>query len=457
MKRTRIVFVLTVIAFLLAMCHKPNELAETDYDERLSGGSQTVFDETSKAFSHGFSGMNGDDDGAHEAGDGHFEDVFVTAPAPMNGGLGPVYNNTSCAGCHHNDGIGMPTTGSPRSSLLMRISFAGQDEHGGAIAVPGYSTQIQDKSIFGKLKECAVNISYQPQKYTFEDGEEYTLWSTSYTLSDFSVAISGNYLLSPRLAPPVFGLGLLEAIPEADILANVDEADANGDGISGKANYVWDPEKNKMMLGRFGLKANTATLLTQVAAAYNNDMGVTNRVFPHETSAGQTQVDDLADDPELPDSVLDETKFYVQTLQVPARRNVTNPDVIKGKQIFAAAKCATCHIPTMYTGVDVVLGGLNNQRIHPYTDMLVHDMGAGLADNRPDFKADGNEWRTAPLWGIGLREKVNYPAFYLHDGRGRSLIEAVMWHGGEAQQAVDYVKKLSKADRDALISFLKSL
>ena len=456
MKKTITAVFISGILLLFAMCRKPETFPESQYDERLSGGSQTAFDNTAGAFTNPFEGMSEHDLLIHDLGDGAFEATFLTAPSPGNSGLGPAFNNVSCRSCHHNDGIGVPTAGGNESSLLMRISLPGMGDHGGPIPVPGYGFQLQDKAVFGKQPECKVNISYTYQTYSFADGETYKLWTPDYTLTNLYSPISG-YLLSPRLAPPVFGLGLLAAIPEMSILANADVNDANGDGISGKPNYVWEPLTQTMMLGRFGLKANTATLLTQVAAAYNNDIGITSRVFPKETVDGQTQMDNLNDDAELPDSILDAVKFYVQTLQVPARRNVTDAQVIKGKQIFINAKCESCHQQTMTTAVNVAFSPISNQRIHPYTDLLVHDMGVGLADGRPDFDANGNEWRTAPLWGVGLFEKVNYPAFYLHDGRARTLIEAIMWHDGEAHQSVNYVKQLSKADRDALIQFLKSL
>lgn len=442
---------------LLVMCRKPQPFPEELLDERLSGGTQTAFDATSKAFTNEFSGLSANDSKVHELGDDAFEQTFVTAPAPVNSGLGGAFNNVSCVSCHHNDGIGVPTAGASESSLLMRVSFAGTGEHGGAVAVPGYGTQVQDKAIFGKQPEATVNISYTTQSFSFPDGETYELQTPVYTLSNLYTAISGGYLLSPRLAPPVFGLGLLEAIPESKIILNEDVNDADGDGISGKANYVWDDFTQQQMLGRFGLKANTATLLTQCAAAYNNDIGITSYVFPKETNHGQPQADNNSDDPELADSILNAVKFYVQTLQVPARRNVDDAKVKLGKQIFMDAKCESCHKQTLTTDVNVALPSISNQSIHPYTDMLVHDMGAGLADNRPDFMADGNEWRTTPLWGIGLFEVVNFPAYYLHDGRARTLTEAIMWHGGEAQQSKNYVAQLSKSDRDALLKFLKSL
>lgn len=457
MKRIKIILVLGSFLFLLEMCRKPELFPEEGYDERLSGGSQTAFDNTSQAFSHVFDGMNAYDQMIHGLGDVHFEQTFVTAPAPVNSGLGPAFNNVSCLSCHHNDGIGVPTAGEAQSSLLMRISLPGADHHGGPLPVPGYGTQLQDKAIFGKSPECSVNISYSFQSFSFADGETYELRTPSYTLTNLYKPIDGSYLLSPRLAPPVFGLGLLEAVPEYEIVANADVNDANADGISGKPNYVWDPATQSMQLGRFGLKANTASLLNQVAAAYNNDIGITNKVFPKETTWGQSQLDNLNDDPELPDSILNAVKFYVQTLQVPARRNVTDANVIRGKNIFMNAKCASCHLPTLTTDVNVAFSQLSNQSIHPYTDLLLHDMGEGLADDRPDFAADGQEWRTAPLWGVGLFETVNYPAYYLHDGRARTLLEAIMWHGGEAGPSKNYVEQLSKEERDDLLSFLESL
>ena len=457
MKKLGILLIIGGFIVIFSMCRKPELFPENEYDERLSGGTQTAFDATSKAFGHEFRNMNSYDEEIHELGDKHFEQAFVTAPAPVNSGLGPAYNNVSCVSCHHNDGIGVPTAGESQSSLLMRISLSGPDEHGGPKPVPGYGTQLQDKAVFGKQPECRVNIDYFYDTYTLNDGSSYEMRTPTYSCTDFYLPITDNYWLSPRLAPPVFGLGLLEAIPDAAILANADLADANGDGISGKPNYVWDNFTKSKMLGRFGLKANTATILTQVAAAYNNDIGITSKVFPDETVSGQLQMDGQSDDPELPDSILQSVKFYIQTLQVPARRNTEDPQVKLGKKIFMNAACGSCHIETFTTGINVAFPLVSNQLIHPYTDLLLHDMGPGLADNRSDFEAGGQEWRTAPLWGIGLFETVNYPAYYLHDGRARTLTEAIMWHGGEAEKSKTYVQQLSKEDREALLKFLESL
>ncbi|MBP9084071.1 MAG: c-type cytochrome, partial [Bacteroidia bacterium] len=225
----------------------------------------------------------------------------------------------------------------------------------------------------------------------------------------------------------------------------------------GKANYGYDVIKQRHVLGRFGWKAAQPTLKQQTAGAYHEDMGVTSSYFPYESAHGQLQDDGLNDDTELTDSLLHAVTFYVQTLAVPARRNADTPTVMEGKNIFMNAGCGSCHRPSMTTAVNVAFPEISNQKIFPYSDMLLHDMGSELADNRGDYRATGNEWRTPPLWGIGLTKLVNGHNNYLHDGRARSLIEAIMWHGGEGAASRNYVKQLSAVDRAKLISFLESL
>ncbi len=456
-RKVYIVTALLCLPVFLMMCRKADQFDETQYDPRLSGGLATVFDETSRAFGHEIDGMNEADIHAHEVGDRSVEQTFVTAPAPVNSGLGPVFSNVSCISCHHNDGKGSPTSGFVNSSMLFRLSILGTDAHGGPLPVPGFGLQLQDLATFGVTPEAKVAISYSNQIITFPDGEIVTLRVPAYTINNPYTPLPGTYLFSPRMAPPFFGLGLLQNISETTILSHADETDSDGDGISGKANYVWDAYLNKTMIGRFGMKANTATILTQVAAAYSQDMGVTNYLFPTESSFGQPQYDNRNDDTELQDSVLNGVAFYIKSLAVPARRNVLDPVNISGEQIFKQINCSSCHLPTVQTGVDVTFPQLSNQRIHPYTDLLLHDMGAGLADNRPDFLATGSEWKTPALWGIGLFERTNGTPFYLHDGRARTIEEAILWHGGEAETSKNKFKELSTSDRKALVKFIKSL
>lgn len=448
----------SIIYIILIACNKFDGGYTNPDDEWRSGGQQTVFDQSSGAFGHAFATLNETLERVHEKGDVQFGATFVTAPARVNGGRGPVFNNVGCASCHINDGRGkIPGIGDTSVLMLFRISIAGQNANGGPNPVPGFGDQLQTNANLGVQKEGTVSITYNDEAFAFNDGTHYKLRFPTYAIYNTYTSFPSNAMLSPRVAAPIFGLGLLEGVSENEILSRVDEKDVDGDGISGKANYVWDVISNKTSLGRFGWKANQPNLLQQVAAAYNQDIGITNSVFPQESTWGQPQYDNLKDDPELADSLLYPVEFYIRTLSVPGRRNLTDATVQQGKQLFAQAGCAKCHVPDMRTAVNVSFPDISNQLIHPYTDLLLHDMGDSLADNRPDFLATGNEWRTAPLWGIGLTQKVNGHNNFLHDGRARSLMEAIMWHGGEALQARNKVKAMSADERNALVKFLESL
>jgi len=427
-------------------------------NESLSGGETTLADASTHAFSSPAPNLDEAGLEQHLAGDADFEAVFVTAPASVNGGLGPVFNQTSCEGCHPKDGRGAPPEeGGEFDTMFLRLSTPGKDSTtGGPVAVEGFGTQLFQKSIFGMQSHADVTVTYTEESKTFADGKPYSLRTPHYNVKPY-IDLPDDVMFSPRVAPAVFGRGLLEAIPESTILALADENDADGDGISGKANYVWHPVEKKTVLGRFGLKANNPTLIVQNAGAYHGDIGITSPIFPVDTSTGLPQDDGLQDDPEISMETLENVTFYVQTLSVPARRNTDKAEVRQGQIIFAQAGCGSCHVPTIKTGEFEGVESISNQVIHPYTDMLLHDMGEGLADNRPDFLADGNEWRTPPLWAIGLTEVVHGHTFFLHDGRARNLMEAIMWHGGEAEDAKNYVNNLSETERDALLAFLNSL
>lgn len=422
-----------------------------------SGGETTIFNASSAAFSFPAPNLDGSAFNLHTEGDAAFEATFVTAPANVNAGLGPVYNNTSCIGCHARDGRGRPPLADENfSSMLFRISIPGADAQGGPNPVPGFGGQLQDRGVFGIPAEGKVNVTYIDRQGTFADGLPYTLREPRYVVASSYRPIPAGMMISPRVAPPVFGLGLLEAIPESALLANADPSDQNGDGISGRANYVWDAQADRTTIGRFGWKAGAPSLLQQAAAAYNNDMGITSTMFKLETCHGQTQCDTSSDDPEVDLQTLKAAAHYTATLAVPARRGLNDTRVQRGEVVFRAANCNRCHMETLQTGVAPNAPYLSNQTIHPYTDLLLHDMGDELADNRPDYLADGREWRTPPLWGIGLTRIVSGHTFFLHDGRARDLMEAILWHGGEAATARNYVQQLPRADRDALIAFLES-
>ena len=454
-----------LVSILLSACDSESPVAVESTPvfstSELSGGETTVFDASSHAFSIPAPNLSTAALAKHLEGDVEFEAVFVTAPAVVNPGLGPIYNNVSCINCHSRDGRGRPPgIDEGLVSLLFRLSLPkAEDSVAGKppTPVPGFGTQLNNRAIVEANPEGTVKIEYTEQTLTTADGTRVHLRHPNYTLTETYQPLPENVEVSPRVAPAVFGLGLLEAIPENAILAYADEADIDGNGISGKPNYVWDVVEQRYTLGRFGWKANQPTLLQQVAAAYNDDMGITTSLFSVENSAGQSQLTEHSVTPEVSDEILEVVTFYVQTLAVPARRDIDDPQVKQGEQLFAEAQCANCHVPTLRTSVLAGVPSVSNQTIHPYTDLLLHDMGPDLADNRPDFHASGREWRTPPLWGIGLVQRVNGHTNFLHDGRARDLMEAILWHGGEAEASRQTVKQMSKAERDALIAFLESL
>lgn len=434
----------------------PIKDADTEqYD--AAGGATTVYGATSHAFSQPAPNLSGVAFNLHTDGDRAFEQAFVTAPAPNNAGLGPVFNNNSCIGCHVRDGRGRPPLpGEEMSTMLLRLSIAGHGANGGPRPVPNFGDQLQTRAIVGMQPEGKALITYTERVEQLSDGSTVVLRVPHYTIAQAHVSLPPDVLISPRIAPPVFGLGLLEAVSEADILRYADEHDANGDGISGRANYVWDVVAQRPALGRFGWKANQPSLLQQAAGAYNGDMGVTSPLFPKENCDGQPGCTS-SPTPDIDDKTLKATAFYTRTLAVPARRNTENSTVRKGRTVFAAAGCASCHRPSMRTATVADLPEFSGQTFSAFTDLLLHDMGEELADNRPDYLASGREWRTPPLWGLGLTRIVNGYEAYMHDGRARTVLEAIMWHGGEAEKAREYVRKLPTSDREALLAFLASL
>ncbi len=428
-------------------------------NNEFSGGDTTAFVQSSSAFDNPASNLDSEGVARHLIGDAEFEQNFVTAPAIVNSGLGPAFNNNSCIACHPKDGRGRPPEeGGISNSFFLRISIPGVDpKTGGSLAIPGFGTQLFDRAIFGVQPEAIVETTYTEVNGKFGDDAPYQLRKPIFTIVNPYTALPDTYLTSPRVAPPVFGRGLLEAISDETMLEWADEDDLDNDGISGRANQVWDIVSETTVIGRFGLKANNPSVLVQTAGAYHGDIGITNELFPLESTAGQPQDDVLNDDTELRQGVLDDVVFYIQTLAVPARRNIDDPKVKNGQILFDQAGCTSCHIPTVTTGVLEGVPEVSNQVIHPYTDLLLHDMGEGLADGRPDFLANGQEWKTPALWGIGYTKVVNGHVFFLHDGRARNLTEAILWHGGEAESAKEYFRNLSSNDRESLIKFLESL
>lgn len=433
-------------------------------NEEFSGGNATTFISSRDAFGQAISNLEDLQENSFFVGNSLFNQNWVTAPASTTArdGLGPMFNARSCSGCHFKDGRGRaPEFFSEKSTgFLLRLHGLGQNSNGASIPDPNYGGQLQDQAILGVDAEGEVKITYEEIVAAFGDGASYNLRKPTYAVEGAKYGAISAPILSPRVAQQMCGVGLLEAISESDILANADEFDADGDGISGKPNYAWDNEKDVKRLGRFGWKAGQVNLINQNSAAFLGDLGVTSDIFPDEncTDAEQACQDAVnGGEPELIyDRLLDVTS-YSQTLAVPARRNHLDLDVLNGKRLFFEIGCESCHKSKITTGTHPTINALSNQLIRPYTDMLLHDMGDGLADGAKEFDANGNEWRTPPLWGIGLFETVNGHTNYLHDGRARNLTEAILWHGGEAEMSKDAFKELTKEERDQVIQFLNSL
>lgn len=436
----------------------------------LSGGDATVFVTGKEAFSLPSVNMPLLEKLDFNVGNSFFRNPWIPAPATTTArdGLGPLMNTNACQNCHIKDGRGHAPANLQDNavSLLVRLSLAESTEnkrlpHQGVIPEPNYGGQLQDFSIPNVQPEGRVQIHYTPVDITFMDGERLTLRQPTLTIDQLAYGeLHPDTQLSARIASPMIGLGLLEAIPEANILASQDIRDKNLDGISGKANWVWDQEQQTMTLGRFGWKAGQPSVKQQNAAAFNGDLGITSVLFNKDDCTAQQSQCVTAPNGgefELSNNILRLVTFYSQNLGVPARRNLQDPSVIEGEKIFNELGCANCHTTQWQTGADYPLPWLANQTIHPYTDMLLHNMGEGLADHRGEFSADGFEWRTPPLWGIGLTQAVSAEAGFLHDGRARTITEAIAWHGGEAASSQQRFLAADKARRSALLAFLDSL
>ena len=428
-----------------------------------AGGEGTVFDTTISAFALPARNLGAEDRRAFVVGNSFFNDTWVIAPASTDGrdGLGPTFNANSCSSCHFKDGRSAPPgPDDPEGpGLLMRLSVPGQGSNGGPIGDPTYGGQLNHQSIPGVPAEGRIEITYEEVSGRFGDGGLYSLQRPTYRIEPALGPLAADVTMSPRVGPALIGVGLLEAVPEATILARADPDDADGDGISGRPNRVWDGVAERTVVGRFGWKANVATVEQQVAGAFLGDIGITSRLQPDENCPPVQTLCGTAiggGRPELDDHKLQRVTFYTRTLAVPARRDAADADTRRGAAVFSQVGCSSCHTPSMRTGKSEV-PELEDQAIQPFTDLLLHDMGPGLADGRTDFEASGSEWRTPPLWGIGLVEVVNGHTRFLHDGRARSLEEAILWHGGEAEASQRLYTDLPASDRAAILAFLRSL
>lgn len=446
---------------------------EVPYGYALSAGTSTLFLNSSVAYDTEAPWVEGSYLSRFTRGDKLYDDMR-TASNGIGGGLGPVYAGYSCGSCHRNAGRTRPALwndgGSGQygfSAMLVYVS-----KKNGA-QFKDYGRVLHDQAIYGVKEEGKLKVEWEYRQFAFPDGEPYELCLPRYTITDWYAkeVASDELFCTVRIPLRHVGMGQIMSLDPAEIEALAAKSNYPEYGISGKANYI--SERGVRMLGVSGNKAQHADLTVELG--FSSDMGVTNSRYPEEICEGQIQVNQgsmmgLAYDRlDVSTEDMEDVDLYMQSLGVPARRNVNDPEVKRGEQMFYEAKCHLCHVATLHTRPrgSVLLNGtalpwLGSQTIHPYSDFLLHDMGseimgAGLNDNYVSGLARGNEWRTTPLWGIGLQEKVNGHTYFLHDGRARDFTEAIMWHGGEGEASKNLFARMPRDDRRALIEFLKSL
>ncbi|HIO28650.1 di-heme oxidoredictase family protein [Marinobacter salarius] len=403
-------------------------------------------------------------------GNSFFRNPWVEAPASTDArdGLGPLFNTNSCQGCHIKDGRGHPPGADDKPiSLFLSLAVPADPEQDADILkthgfkpAPVYGSQLQTAALPAAKPEADLVIDWESVTETLSDGTEIELRKPVYRIENPNYGpLPEDLLVSPRVAPQMIGMGLLEAIPLEDLQALADPEDTDNDGLSGKLNQVWDLDSQQTVPGRFGWKAAEPNVHQQSMGAFAGDMGLTSTLKPATDCTPEQDCGRFANggSPEVSDKVSNFVTFYAKSLAVPARRDLDNVSVQQGAELFNETGCAGCHTPRHTTGIAPDRPDLSNQTIWPYTDLLLHDMGPALADGRDEFLANGNEWRTPPLWGIGLAQRVNPQSGFLHDGRARTLEEAVLWHGGEAGPAAERYRQMPVEDREALLDFLNSL
>ena len=459
----------------------PQQFETPQTFEANPGGAATVRAmTTADAFSQPSGNISFERELDFKVGNGLFRKLWVSSPSSTQAsdGLGPLFNSRSCQSCHLKDGRGHPPLADgDATSMLIRLARPADTEAERRLiadhallnfADPVYGGQLQDKAVTGLAAEGRISVAYTEKPFAYPDGETVSLRYPAFEIRDLAYGdMHPDTTISPRIAPPMIGLGLVEAIPEADIIANADPDDANADGVSGRIQIVRHPETGEPTLGRFGWKAQNATIRQQSADAFSGDIGISSpdSADPYgDCTQNQTACRTLPDgvqarlgDTEAPDPVLDLVTFYSSNLAVPQRRDVDDAQVLEGKELFYAAGCTSCHTPKFVTTRDAPQKEHRFQLIWPYSDFLLHDLGEDMADGQQVGQAGGREWRTPPLWGIGLTETVNGHTNFLHDGRARNLEEAILWHGGEAETARDNFAAMTREQRRALIRFLESL
>jgi CxxC motif-containing protein (DUF1111 family) len=454
---------LSVIALvLLAACDDKASVFDVpvfDTAHLQAGGVTTVSGYLNRAYEAPAAHLGASGRRDYGLGQGIFSHVWevksATSTAALDG-LGPLYNANSCSACHRRNGRGSVAGEGP----LLRLGQL-------AVGTPGvvgdatYGEQLQHRAVPGLAIEASVQRTWHYQRETLPGGLEVELRTPEFEVSPwFWGTPDKDTAWSSRLAPALIGLGLLAAIPQTSILAESAAQAEKADGISGQPSWVLHRRSGQLRLGRFGWKAQQPTVEQQTAKALQQDMGLSSVLFPQSvcTAAQVACLEHPSSredgEPEVREAVLDSLVYFVSRVAVPEPRDISELTFQRGRLQFYRAGCVSCHRPTWLTEPAL---GLATQQIWPFTDMLLHDMGPGLAAPVGEGDVAGKQWRTAPLWGIGLALESNPDTGFLHDGRARNLLEAVLWHGGEAQQASDAVRKMDPPSREALLFFLNAL
>lgn len=403
-------------------------------DSQLAAGAMTVANRTSASFEQPAGGLSAAELSRHGEADLVFDRSHVPLDGRPGAGLGPQFVAQSCIACHVRNGRGRAVA----DEALVRVPIEA-----------GFGPQIQDKAVLGAKPEAAVSIQWQQVR---EGGHVLRAPDVILNRPDGG-PVPASLARSLRIAPPLLGMGLLEAVPENAITARADPQDADGDGISGRAHWLIGSDGQRR-LGRFGWKAISPGVREQSAAAYGEDMGLTTPV------AADSDLDAAGLPADISNQELDLVTFYSQTLGAPRTTQPARSALVRhGQELFGALGCGACHVASLRTGPapQAVVQAMRDQTIWPYSDLLLHDMGPGLDDGVAEEGAASREWRTAPLWGIGLTRKVNAKATFLHDGRARSLEEAILWHGGEAARSRDRYLALKPDQRRTLQRWLQQL
>ncbi len=469
-------FVLTLAVLLGCQpltSDKESKIPQFSASEFKPGGSATLKRINTRTFIHPSGNLSIDDELDFWDGFSFFRDPWIAAPAATTDrdGLGPLFNARSCKACHARGGRGKEAVEgvSKPMALLIRLG----DKQNGSRVDKNYGGQLQPFSIAlshhkitKKIKpEAEVKLSYQYIEGSYSDGETYQLRKPNYELVNLNYgALEDNTVLSPRYAPAIYGMGLLDAISESDLLSLEDINDENKDGISAKYNRVPNVITNKLALGRFGFKSLHPNLSQQIAGAFVNDIGITNPFFQKDMCTAVqksclqgSQIGGHDTHLEIPGKLHKLVEYMGRHMAVQPTRSLKSKVAQQGRSVFYQLNCQSCHQPSFTTDANYPGTELADQIIWPYTDLALHDMGPDLADGKAEFLANGNEWRTAPLWGIGLQQRIQGYQAFLHDGRARTIEEAILWHGGEALAAKQAFTNIDKTQRDALIFFLKQI